>query len=98
MVYFCSWGSDSQRAHDFIKVFEEREHQGENIHWITTWHDDESMEGVLWFLLNVAMVPDRYWDNSSTVAAVMGNKEWYDTINWDLSHLPEFNERMTEEE
>jgi hypothetical protein len=98
MVYFCSWGSDCQRAHDLVnKVFEEKEHQGEDIYWITTWHDDESIEDALWFLLNVAMVPDRYWNNCSTVAAVLANEEWYDKIDMDLNHLSEFNERMVDE-
>ncbi len=98
MVYFCSCGSDCERAHDLIdKVFEDKEHQGEDT-LMTTWHDDESIEDALWFLLNLAMAPDRYWDHCSTVAAVLGNKEWYDIIDRDLSDLAEFNERMTEKE
>jgi hypothetical protein len=48
---------------------------------MTTWHEDESLEEVMWFFLNVTN-PDTYYEKSlnSNLVISIGNKAWDESI------------------
>ncbi len=52
-VYFCCGGADCERVHDGIdEALVDRISDESEI--VTTWHVDEPLEEVLWFILNSA--------------------------------------------
>jgi hypothetical protein len=84
--YVCCWGPDCARLHD---CFDEA--AGELSGWdasgdwhvMTTWHDNERLEDVLWFALNAAIpTPDEAAATTRTVLAVsIANDNWAATMD-----------------
>ncbi len=67
-------------------------------HVMTTWHTEENPDEALWFVLFLAMVEEKHWDECSTVIVTVESNEWRNRIEEALSDVHAFNERMVEEE
>jgi len=76
--YVCCWGPGCARLHD---VFDECAGYLNNKDAVvmTTSHDDEQLEEVIWFATHSAF-PDVPFSqaSASVVVLVVGNTEWYD--------------------
>jgi hypothetical protein len=83
--YICCWGKGCQRVHDIADEIDSYPYKlygspdGSVI--MTTWHEDESLEEVMWFFLNVTN-PDTYYEKSlnSNLVISIGNKTWDESI------------------
>jgi hypothetical protein len=76
-VYACAWGPGCELVHDtFDARFNEIEYSGGPV-VMTTWHEDESLEQALTFLMRDAW-PSDPWIAScrASVVAVIGNDHW----------------------
>jgi hypothetical protein len=79
-VYFCCWGPGCERVHDVI----DEVYAGDGMSIsddestiMTTWHNEEDLEGALWFTLNVAFPDDSFFDDCrSVVAFSIGSRVW----------------------
>lgn len=69
LKYVLCWGKECEKAHDAFDLgnilWEEKE-KTQN-HVMSTWHNDESFEDVLWFCLHHASPDDKYWESTSIV-------------------------------
>ncbi len=77
--YVCCWGPGAERLHD---CFDEAEldPDADSVDApivMTTWHEDESLEEMVWFALN-STVPTSYFiaETRTVVLASIGNREW----------------------
>jgi hypothetical protein len=76
-VYACAWGPGCDLVHDtFDANFSETEYSGGPV-VMTTWHEDESLEQALSFLMRDAW-PSDPWIAScrASVIAVIANDGW----------------------
>jgi len=76
--YFLCWGPGCERAHDII----DETLAAANLDVIddsvimTTWHDDETLDEALFFLLTCAMPDDKYFEmTGASVAVSVGNEK-----------------------
>jgi hypothetical protein len=81
--YVCTWGLHCERVHDIFDEalvgisLETDELSGV----ITTWHTKDSLDEVLFFLLNCAHVDESYEPAIiANVAIVIGNAQWTSRI------------------
>lgn len=64
---------------------------------MTTWHEGESLEDALWFVLFAAMVSEG-WDSCSTIIVTVGNPNWKERIKRHLSDIRTFSTNLLEKE
>lgn len=96
LAYICTWGPECKNAHgafDIANVLWEEEN-GKKFHVMSTWHDDESLEEALWFCIFNATVDDEYWDHCSTIAVAINEKNWTETIDFSLTDVSAFDDRI----
>jgi len=75
LKYILCWGNDCEKAHDAFdlgNILWEEENATEN-HVMSTWHNDESFEEVLWFCLYNASPDDEFWEKTSIVVVSVLN-------------------------
>lgn len=75
LKYILCWGIDCEKAHDTFdlgNILWEEENATEN-HVMSTWHNDESFEEVLWFCLYNASPDDKFWSKTSIVVVSVSN-------------------------
>jgi hypothetical protein len=97
LVYLCTWGPDCGRVHDvFGRAAESlnvRLHEEYNFR--CTYHDNESLDGVLWFLLNAAIPHDKYAQSCESAFAVsVGSSGRANQLVLCLSDIRAFNRRI----
>lgn len=93
-VYVCTWGFDCERVHDgfddvatMLEIDENR-----SLSMMTTWHDEDSLDEVLWFVLHSGRSDDRYADTCRSVLAVsVANDDWEAQIRRRLFDLNGLN-------
>jgi hypothetical protein len=87
MVYFSSWGSGCERFHDIVDdvivrdEIAEREFAspGAGDVVMTTWHDDETFEETLEFLVTCAVPTEGFTpDSDFRLVISVANKQWAD--------------------
>lgn len=94
-LYFCTWGPDCQRAHDIydeVIVINEIQYLV-----MTTWHEDESLDDALWFVLNLAALHEKNSDDCSTIVISINNDLWEKELLENLSDIEAFNQHMVNE-
>ena len=96
LAYLCAWGPDCGRVHDiFDEVYGMREidEKREYPQVMTTWHNDESLDEALWYMLNSAY-PDEALAHTCRVdlAVSVANDEWAAHIQRRLSNMSQLNE------
>ncbi|MCP4259351.1 MAG: hypothetical protein GY774_17850 [Planctomycetes bacterium] len=98
-VYFCAWGPGCKQVHDVYdeSLVEQEIEEVKEHHVMTTWHNDEPLEEVLWFTLFSAMVEDEQWDDCSSVIITAGNNQWRQEVEDHISNISAFNEQMTKD-
>jgi hypothetical protein len=78
-VYACVWGPGCEFVHDRIddRIIETGIETDDDSVVMTTWHDDESLEEALEFLVYTA-VPGDAWNATcrASLVAVIGNEDW----------------------
>ncbi|MBA3351611.1 MAG: hypothetical protein H0U23_04155 [Blastocatellia bacterium] len=91
-VYFCCWGPSCEWVHDII---DESDPYCETIDAVimTTWHNLEPLEETIWFFLN-SMWPDPAFEDSfnSSIAVIIGSKEWATTVRAALQEPEKFTQ------
>src|SRR5262245_57257730 len=76
-VYVCAWGAGCERVHDIVD--EERDARNPDGPGVvmTTWHQNESLGDVLWFVLKAAIPDDTYLSGwRATVGVAVGSRDW----------------------
>lgn len=74
LKYILCWGNECKKAHDafdFGNILLEEKEATEH-HLMSTWHNGESFEEVLWFCLYNALPDDEYWATTSIILASVG--------------------------
>lgn len=94
-LYFCAWGNDCERAHDIYDEIIAVTDVQDLI--MTTWHDDESIDDALWYVLYNAHLHDKKDDDCSTIIVSVDNPVWEENLLNNLSDIVAFNERMISE-
>ena len=99
-VYVCAWGPDCERVHDII----DEQHVGlvpkSTVRSVvmTTWHDDESLEETLGFVLTAAIPDEAYAEEcGSTLGISIGSSQWAAEIRRAFSRPREFVAQWTAE-
>ena len=64
IAYFCTWGPDCERVHDLMDlvVVQREEEEGREFPIMTSWHNDETLDNALWFMLEAACPDEVYAD------------------------------------
>jgi hypothetical protein len=87
-AYLCVWGPDCKRVHDLFdkeKWASGLDHSEETT-IMTTWHDDEMLDDVLWFFLNCVIAAGKCESSCQSFLAIsVDNDEWAKTIKTRLS-------------
>jgi hypothetical protein len=97
LVYLCAWGEDCERIHDiFDEVAVQIEiESNQEMPIMTTWHNKESLDEALWFLLYCAIPDDLYYDTCKTVYVVsVGNNEWSKQLENGLVDIDSLDSRV----
>jgi RsiW-degrading membrane proteinase PrsW (M82 family) len=79
LCYLCTWGPDCERVHD---IFDETGVEIDAFA-MTTWHDHEPVEDVVWFFLFGAIAeqsgPTKI-DDADWIAVSVANQDWLQKI------------------
>jgi hypothetical protein len=101
IAYLCTWGPDCERVHDLMDIAIVQREIKEEIKYpiMTTWHNDESLDDALWFMLEVAY-PDETYENScgSSLVVSVANPEWDIHLRERLMNLQKFYKDVLKEE
>ena len=85
LVYFCVWGRECKAVHDAADMCDIERGKGSgnpDFFVMTTWHDDEPLEEVLWFFQMLALPTDAsIVGNLDRFAVAVGNPKWADTMS-----------------
>ena len=98
LAYLCVWGPDCSRIHD---IFDEvnvhiEVKTGKEFPIMTTWHEKESLDEALWFILYCAIPYDELVDKCSTSYIIsVGNKNWFKQLDYGLSDISDLDNRVT---
>jgi len=96
LAYLCAWGPECERVHDLFDlahVTRGVEGGREHPHIMTTWHDDETLDEALWFMLNSACPDEGLAETCEVDLAVsVANDEWDAHIRRRLSDLGQLSE------
>ena len=102
VAYLCAWGPECERVHDIfdeVLVMREIEDKRDSPHVMTTWHNDESLDEALWFMLYSAYPDDSLAETCGVDLAVsVANDDWASQIHRRLSKLRQLNEDVLSEE
>jgi hypothetical protein len=96
-VYVCSWGRDCERVHEAVDgaALEIESDPSDDSVIMTTWHDSESLEQALWFVLNSAFPANEYLNSCNSVLAIcIGDQSWSNTIRSAFGAPREFSKRI----
>ena len=63
---------------------------------MTTWHDKESLDEALWFLLFAALPPDADSESYSNLVITIGDQSLVDAVSCRLANIPKFNAEMAD--
>ncbi|NDJ78464.1 MAG: hypothetical protein GYB65_19620, partial [Chloroflexi bacterium] len=100
VVYLCAWGPDCERVHDIADeriVWRELEIEPKPPVIMTTWHTDDTLDDMLWFLLNVADPDPAYEPTCHTrLALCIDNPSWAEQIERRLNDPQTLNREMRE--
>lgn len=102
-VYLCFWGKGSERFHDIVdevevemETFEKPCPARHNGTLMTTWHEKESLDEALWFLLSCAWPLDNEIESCSTVVITIGNESWASSIASRLENMEQFRKEISD--
>jgi hypothetical protein len=102
-VYLCFWGKGCERFHDMVDEVEvEMETLGKSCParhdgtLMTTWHNDESLDQALWFLLSCAWPLDNEIESCSTVDITIGNESWANSVASRLGNMEQFRKEISD--
>ena len=102
-TYICCWGKGCERFHDIIdEIWVVREMDGKygavakDSTLMTTWHNDESLDEALWFLLSSAWPPDGEIESCSTVVITIGNESWANSVTSRLENMEQFQKEISD--
>ena len=102
-IYVCCWGNGCERFHYIIdKIWVAREMDGKcgavtnNSTLMTTWHNDESLDEALWFLLSCAWPLDDEMESCSTIAITIGNESWENNVVNRLENMEQFQNEISD--
>ena len=100
-IFACCWGKGCERFHDIIdETWVDCQLGGKygavakDSTLMTTWHNDESLDEALWFLLFSAFQNDEDPKPCSMVAITIGNESWASNVSLRLQNVPKFNDEM----
>jgi hypothetical protein len=97
-VYICCWGPGCERVHDTFDM-EEARMRPNGPFAISTWHSDESLADVLWYVLFNAFPDAAYSDACrSTVAIAIGAPPWAEEARSAFLDPAAFSARLLGEE
>jgi hypothetical protein len=104
-VYVCCWGNGCGRFHDIVdEVWVGCEKDGKysavakDSTLMTTWHDRESLDDALWYLLFTAWPPVEDESEFYPITAVtVGDENWAGQIARRLTDIRRFNDEMLDE-
>ncbi len=94
-AYFCTWGSGCKRVHDIIDEIDSYTSNDsgspEDSVIMTTWHDNEPLDEVIEFFLNLTD-PHPYYEETlkSSIAISIGSAEWFSIIRNALKNPMKF--------
>ena len=102
-IYICCWGKGCERFHDIIdEICVIRELDGKygaiakDSTLMTTWHNGESFDEALWFLLSSALPVDDEMKSCSTVAITIGNMSWANSVASRLENMEQFQNEISD--
>jgi hypothetical protein len=102
IAYLCAWGPDCERVHDIfdeVHVMREIDEKREYPRVMTTWHNDESLDEALWYMLNSAYPYEALAKTCKVDLAVsVANDQWTAHIQRRLSNMRQLNEDVLSEE
>jgi len=102
IAYLCAWGPDCERVHDLFDqthVLREIEERREYPHVMTTWHNDESLDEALWYMLHVAYPDDSLAETCGVdLAVTVANDDWDLRIQSRLANLSQLNQDVLAED
>jgi len=100
-VYFCCWGADCEKAHDWVdeeylrEGFDDR--SGSVV--MTTWHAEESFREFMWFGLYTAVPHEEFLEDWNTVLAVcIGESELAKEVRSVFCNTERFYNEFLDEE
>ena len=99
LTYVCVWGPDCGRVHD---IFDET-HVGDGssepqFSFMSTWHDDQSLDDALFFFLRCAIPIDPDLSSVSYVAVTVGRTDWAASVQDALADPDAFVSRVLADE
>ena len=102
-IYICCWGKGCERFHDIIdEIWVVREMDGKygavakDSTLMTTWHNDESLDEALWFLLSCARSPDDKMESCSTIVITIRNESWESNVVSRLENMEQFQNEISD--
>lgn len=97
-VYFCCWGPSCEWVHDTIDTCDPYLETTAAV-IMTTWHEHDPIEEAVWFFLNT-MWPDPAFENSfrSSIAVIIGSKDWATTVRTALQQPEKFTKAWLDRE
>lgn len=102
-VFLCAWGPDCERVHDIFDdmiVGDGCAEPTDGSTVMTTWHDQDSLDGALWYLLRLTSPDEPFVDSCrASIAIVVGERdEWSAAVRDALSKPGEFSRRIEDAE
>ncbi len=100
-AYFCAWGPNCERMHDLFDQEAARMHPQATAESVimTTWHNDESLEGAIWDFLHCTVPAQNFLETCRAVLLVsVGNDDWAAKIESVLTSAAAFSKPMIEKE
>jgi len=99
LTYVCVWGPDCERVHD---IFDET-HVGDGgsepqFSFMSTWHEDESLDEALFFFLRCAIPIEADPSATSYVAVAVGRTDWAAAMQHALADTDTFVSRVLSDE
>jgi hypothetical protein len=86
IVYLCCWGSDCERVHDLADQL--TLHQLGDDLVLTTWHDDESLDEAIWFLIHCAEpANEKVHSKCDQVVAIVNDENLYRQAHISLEEM-----------
>ncbi len=77
LTYVCVWGPDCGRVHDIFDEIHVGDGSSEpQFAFMSTWHDDESLNKALFFFLRCAIPSEPELSSTSYVAVTVGRTDW----------------------
>lgn len=96
LVYVCTWGPDCEKAHDAFDhgTYKFEEETGTDFHLMTSWHENESLDGALWYGVFSAFAPDEFLTETAIFCVTISNSTWNDRIQELLADINAFRKTI----